>query len=71
MTLADPDWRIEGDGDGDFDPISGSPATTFTASAAGNTQVICAEDGIEGEAAIEIAPEGLPAPRRATGRVTP
>ena len=69
-TLADPVWRAEGDGDGDFDPISGS-ATTFTASAAGNTQIICAEDGIEGAATVEISSHGLPAPRRAGRRVTP
>jgi len=69
-TLADPVWRVEGDGDGDFDPISGS-ATTFTASAAGNTQIICAEDGIEGAADVVISAQGLPAPRKVSGRVRP
>jgi plastocyanin len=69
-TLADPVWRVEGDGDGSFDPASGS-ATTFTASTAGNGQVICAEDGVEGTAAVAISAAGLPAPRRASGRVTP
>ena len=71
FALADPAWRIEGDGDGDFEPTSGSAVTTFTAGAAGSTQIICSEDGIEGEAAIEIAPAGLPAPRRVGGRVSP
>jgi len=69
-TLADPVWRVGGDGDGDFDPISGS-ATTFTASAAGNTQVICGEDGVEGMAEVVISAQGLPAPRRPSGRVSP
>jgi len=70
FALVDPAWRVEGDGDGYFDPTSGS-ATTFTASAVGTTRVICSEDGVEGEITIEIASAGLPAPRRVKGRVTP
>ena len=44
---------------------------TFTGSAAGNTQVICAEDGVEGAADVAISAQGLPAPRRVQGRVMP
>jgi len=69
-TLTDPIWRVEGDGDGNFDPTNGN-TTTFTASAAGNTQVICAEDGVEGTADVAISAQGLPAPRRVQGRVKP
>jgi hypothetical protein len=69
--LADPVWHIEGDGDGTFDPAAGSPTTNFTATAAGSAQVICSEDGVEGAVALEIAPAGLPAPRRPGGRVSP
>lgn len=71
FELVDPTWRIEGDGDGHFDPLSGSTATTFTATAMGTAQVICADNGIEGTATIEIASRGLPAPRKAKGRVAP
>jgi len=70
IELADPVCRVEGDGDGHFDPTSGS-TTTFTASAAGSTQIICSDDGVEGEATVEISPAGLPAPRRVRGRVSP
>jgi plastocyanin len=70
FTLADPVWRVEGDGNGHFDPTSGS-ATTFTATAAGSTQIICSEDGVEGPATVEISPHGLPAPRKVRGRVSP
>jgi plastocyanin len=70
IELAEPAWRVEGDGDGHFDPTSGS-TTTFTASAAGSTQVICSEDGVEGAATVEISPAGLPAPRKAGRRVAP
>ncbi len=70
FPLSDPVWRAEGAGDGTFDPASGS-ATTFTASAAGPTRVICAEDGIEGTAEVAISAAGLPAPRKAGGRVAP
>jgi hypothetical protein len=69
-TLTDPVWRVEGSGDGHFDPTSGS-STTFTAGAAGNAQVVCAEDGVEGTAEVAISAAGLPAPRRAGRRVTP
>jgi plastocyanin len=69
-TLADPVWRVEGDGDGAFDPASGS-TTTFTAGAAGNAEIICAEVGVEGTAEVAISAAGLPAPRRAGRRVTP
>ena len=71
FELVDPTWRIEGDGDGHFDPLSGSSATTFTATVVGTAQVICSDNGIEGTATIEIASRGLPAPRKAKGRVAP
>ena len=71
FELFEPLWRIEGDGDGDFDPSDGSTTTTFTATGDGSAQIICSEDGIEGAAAVEIAPQGLPAPRRAGRRVAP
>jgi len=70
IELADPVWRVEGDGDGHFDPTSGG-TTTFTATTAGSTQVICSEDGVEGAATVEISPAGLPAPRKVKGRVSP
>ncbi len=70
VELADATWRAEGDGSGVFDPTGGS-ATTFTATAVGSAQLICAADGIEGIAAVEVSAAGLPAPRRATGRVKP
>ncbi len=69
-TLTDPVWRVEGDGDGVFDPASGS-ATTFTATAAGTSRIVCAEDGVEGTAAVAISAAGLPAPRRVGRRVEP
>ena len=69
-TLTDPVWRVEGGGDGVFDPASGS-ATTFTATAAGTSRIVCAEDGVEGTAAVAISAAGLPAPRRAGRRVLP
>jgi len=71
FELVEPIWRIEGDGDGDFDPSDGSTTTTFTATGDGSAQIICSEDGIEGAAAVEIAPPGLPAPRKAGRRVAP
>ncbi len=46
-------------------------ATTFTATATGNTQIICAEDGVEGTAEVAISAAGLPAPRRPGRRVSP
>jgi plastocyanin len=70
FALSSPTWRVEGDGDGSFDPTSGA-ATTFTASAVGTVQLICAEDGVEGEAAVTINNAGLPAPRKVTKRVAP
>ena len=71
IELADPAWRIEGDGAGTFDPASGSSVTTFTATAAGSAQVICTDDGVEGSASVEISGGGLPAPRKAGRRVIP
>jgi plastocyanin len=71
FELFEPTWRIEGDGDGDFNPSDGSTTTTFTATGDGSAQIICSEDGIEGAAAVEIAPPGLPAPRKAGRRVVP
>ena len=71
FELIEPTWRIEGDGDGDFDPSDGSATTTFTATGDGSAQIICSEDGVEGAAAVEIAPPGLPAPRKAGRRVAP
>lgn len=71
ITLTDPSWRIEGDGDGVFDPMTGAATTTFTATTEGTAQIICTEDGVEGAAAVEIAPPGLPAPRKVMGRVSP
>jgi len=71
FELADPVWRVEGDGDGHFDPSSGSATSTFTATATGSVQIICADDGVEGEATVEISPAGLPAPRKVKGRVSP
>lgn len=70
FALTDAVWRAEGDGDGHFDPATGS-TTTFTANDAGDTQVICAQDGVEGAAEVAISAEGLPAPRRTSGRVRP
>lgn len=71
FALADPAWRTEGDGDGVFDPTSGNATTTFTASATGSSRILCSEDGVEGEADVVISPEGLAAPRRVQGRVSP
>lgn len=71
VELGDPAWRLEGDGDGTFEPGSGAASTTFTATAPGSVEVICAADGIEGTAEVEIAAAGLPAPRRAGRRVAP
>jgi hypothetical protein len=71
IELADPAWRIEGDGGGVFDPMSGAAATTFTATTEGSGQILCSEDGVEGAASVEIESEGLPAPRRSSGRVMP
>jgi len=71
ITLTDPSWRIEGDGDGVFDPMTGAAITTFTATTEGTAQIICTDDSVEGTATIEITPSGLPAPRKAGRRVTP
>jgi len=70
LELTDANWRTEGDGTGVFDPTTGA-ATTFTATGAGSVQLICSADSVEGAASIEISAAGLPAPRRATGRIKP
>ena len=70
-ALTDPAWRVEGDGDGVFEPMTGAAVTSFTATVEGSAQIICSEDGIEGVATVEIAPTSLPAPRRVKGRVSP
>ena len=71
MELAEPAWRIEGDGDGQFDPPAGDVATTFTATAVGSAEIICTDDGVEATATLVIDVRSLPAPRKAHGRVTP
>jgi len=71
VELADPVWRIEGDGDGHCDPAVGDSTTIFTATAAGSVEVLCSEGGIDGASTVEISPRGLPAPRKVKGRVTP
>ena len=70
-ALTDPAWRVEGDGDGVFEPMSGAAVTSFTATAEGSTQIICSEDGVDGAVAVEISRRALPAPRKAGRRVTP
>jgi len=71
IDLTDPSWRIEGDGGGVFDPLTGAATTTFTATAEGIAQIICSDDSVEGTGTIEITPSGLPAPRKTGRRVTP
>lgn len=71
IELADPSWRIEGDGSGVFDPMSGVAITTFTATTEGDAQIICSDDGVEDAASIEITGRLLPAPRRGGRRVSP
>jgi hypothetical protein len=70
-ALSDPAWRVEGDGDGVFDPMTGAAVTSFTATTEGSAQLICSEDGIDGAVAVEITRRALPAPRRIGGRVSP
>ena len=70
-ALSDPAWRVEGDGDGVFDPMTGAAVTSFTATTEGAAQIICSEDGVDGTATIEISRRALPAPRKAGRRVTP
>lgn len=64
-------WSVSGDGNGTFDPDTGSETTTFTATAEGVCTVTAAQDGIEAEAAVEVAQQGLPKPRRIKARHTP
>ena len=70
-ALTDPVWRVEGDGDGVFDPMTGAAVTSFTATAEGSAQLICSEDGVDGAVVVEITRRALPAPRRVSGRVSP
>ena len=70
-ALSDPAWRVEGDGDGVFDPMTGAAVTSFTATTEGAAQIICSENGVDGTATIEISRRALPAPRKAGRRVTP
>ena len=71
FELAEPAWRIEGDGGGTFDPAAGNATTSFTATAVGSAEIVCSDDGVEGSAELTIAPQGPPAPRKAKRRVTP
>jgi hypothetical protein len=70
-ALSDPAWRVEGDGDGVFEPMTGAAVTSFTATTEGSAQIICSDEGIDGATNVEISRRALPAPRRVSGRVTP
>ena len=70
-ALTDPAWRVEGDGDGVFEPMSGAAVTSFTATGEGSAQIICSEAGVDGAISVEISRRALPAPRKSGRRVTP
>jgi plastocyanin len=70
FDLTDASWRFGGSGDGRFEPEAGD-TTTFTATAEGDGVIVCAADGVEGIATVEIGSRALPAPRKILRRVTP
>jgi hypothetical protein len=70
FALDDPSWRVEGSGAGTLNPPTGT-STLFSATDEGDVEIICSADGVEGSAEVEIAPRGLPAPRKSGRRVTP
>lgn len=57
VPLDNPGWSLSGagGGDGSFAPTSGSPVTTFTATAPGTRQVVCQDQGVSGTATVDIA----------------
>ncbi len=67
FPLDAPVWSISGDGDGTFDPTTGT-STTFTASHPGNSIVTCAQGDVSATAELEIIGE---APRLETIRLSP
>ncbi len=71
FTLDSLVWTVSGEGNGTFDPPSGTETTTFTATAVGSSTVTVQQDGLAAEALIEITDQGLPKPRRVKARHTP
>jgi hypothetical protein len=73
-VLDSPTWSLAGtgSGDGDLDPATGSPTTTFTATSAGARQIVCEQGGVQGVATVQINGTFLQGgPRRPGGRVRP
>jgi len=67
FDLSDPVWSISGDGDGSFDPATGT-TTTFTASYPGSGVVSCTQDGVTGTADVNITGDD---PRLETIAISP